>query len=91
MADWANHVVLSVLGSFPLFPELFAQSPAVIAGAGLASGRTEHFSLRLVLFLLLQWLIASADIRGCALGMVRIWRGIGTGVDLLVFTCQNPA
>ena len=87
MADWANHMALSVLGRFPLSPELFAQSPAVRAGAGLASGRTEHFSLRLVLFSLLQGLIASADIQGCALGMVRIWRGIGMGVDLLIFTC----
>jgi hypothetical protein len=34
MANWANHVALGVLRRFPLSPELFAQSPAVIAGAG---------------------------------------------------------
>lgn len=34
MANWANHVALGVLGRFPVSPELFAQSAAVIAGAG---------------------------------------------------------
>lgn len=34
MANWANHVALSALERFPVSPELFAQSPAVIAGAG---------------------------------------------------------
>lgn len=34
MANWTNHVALSALGRFPVSLELFAQSPAVTAGAG---------------------------------------------------------